>query len=143
MKKSGDVHEGVWILAAISFFTALLSVGIGLQVFSLLDVLGTSGLPLNDPTTGASLGTVGSGVFAAVGFGLVALGLFSYFVGRGLLKGKNWSRIAVVAVTGLYALSSISALLNSLFISGIIGLGISGLIIWYLYFKESSKKYFK
>jgi hypothetical protein len=143
MKKSGDVHEGIWILAAISFFTALISVGIGLQVFSLLDVLGTGGLPLNDPTTGAPLGTVGSGVFAGIGFGLVALGVLSYFVGRGLLKAKNWSRVAVAAIAALYGISSISALFNSMFISGIVGLGIAGLIIWYLYFKESSKKYFK
>lgn len=144
MKKSSDINEGIWILAVVSFVTAFLSIGIGLQVISLFDVLrGTGGIPLSDPSTGSALGTLNPGIFLGLGLFLVTLGIFAYFLGRSTLRAKKWSRIAFAVIAVMYVVSAIYMFFKSLFISGIIGLGIAGLLIWYLYFKESTKKYFK
>ena len=143
MKNSGDTHEGIWILAVLSFVFAIGLVGAGLQFFSLSDLFrGTGGLPIVDPTTGTE-GVIGSDVFLLVGVVLVGLGVFSYFLGRGLLKSKKWARIAKGVISSLVALVGLIMMFKSYITSGLAILAIGGLEIWYLFFKKSTKKHFK
>jgi hypothetical protein len=144
MKNLNDVREGIWVLTVVAFLSAIGFISASLQVFSLSDVFrGTAGLPLADPSTGAAVGYVTSNQFLGIGFALIALGLFSYFMGKGLLKGKKWSKMAVGVIAVIIATMSIVMMVNSYFAIGAAGLIISGLQIWYLFFNKSTKKYFK
>ena len=144
MKNSSDVREGIWILAVLCFVVSLGLVAGGIQLFSLADIFrGVGGLPLADPTTGAAMGTVSAGVFCGIGLLLIGLGIFSFFVGRGLLKAQKWSKIAEGVVSAIIAIMGILLMFNSFILIGIVALAISGLKIWYLFVKKSTKKYFK
>lgn len=144
MKKINDVREGVWILAVLAFATALSLVAMGLQMFSLSDVFrGSAGLPLADPTTGAVAGSINSGMFFGIGLALVALAFLSYFVGKGMLKAKKWARVVIGIVAIIILAIAVVLMVNSYYAIGISGMIIAGLQIWYLFFKKSSKKYFK
>ena len=75
--------------------------------------------------------------FIVAGVILLMLGLFYYFIARGLWNGKSWARTTelVIAVTGaIFGLGSLPG--------GMAGLVISGLIIWYLGFNQEGKDYF-
>ncbi|MCK4996910.1 hypothetical protein KAS08_01275 [Candidatus Pacearchaeota archaeon] len=144
MKNLNDVREGIWVLAVIAFLSAMGFMTMSLQIFSLSDVFrGTVGLPLADPATGVAVGYITSGQFLGIGFALVILSLFSYFVGKNLLKAKKWSKIAAGVVAAIIAIVSIVLLINKYFAIGFAGAAIAGLQIWYLFFSKSTKKYFK
>ena len=143
MKNSGEIREGIWILAVLCFVVSLGFIGGGIQVFSLADIFrGIGGVPLSDPTTGATI-NISTGTFLGLGLLLIALGVFSYFVGRGLLKAQKWSKITEGVVSAIIAVIGILLILNSLVLIGLVALAVAGLKIWYLFVKKSTKKYFK
>ena len=145
MKNLNDVREGVWILAILAFFTAIILLASSIQLFSFSDIYrGSPGFPLADPANpSVTVAHITSGKFLFMAFPFLLLSVFSYFVGKGLLGAKKWSKIAVGAVSGVILLFSGVLFYSSFFALGTIGLAIAGLQIWYLFFNKSIKKYFK
>lgn len=140
MKNLSDVKEGVWVLAVISFIMASGLAITGIQMFFLSDIVrGIGGLPLSED---GSI-VVSAGQLFGVGFVLVLLAFFAYFVGRGLLKAKKWSKFSVGVVAVLLFSLAVALMVNTFYLSGIAVLAIAGLEGWYLFFNKDTKKYFK
>jgi phage-related protein len=71
---------------------------------------------------------------------LIAIGIASFVVAWGLLKGKAWAWIVTIIITIIsIILNIISVIAGS--IESIVGLIINGIIIYYLY-QPSVKSYF-
>ncbi|MBI4116837.1 hypothetical protein HY449_03785 [Candidatus Pacearchaeota archaeon] len=74
------------------------------------------------------------------------LGIFIFFVGRGLQKGKNWARIMTIIVSILgflfadYLLSEL--MIFRVIIEKIISLAINIVIPAYLFFNQTAKEFF-
>jgi len=96
------------------------------------------------PMAGGGLSTISQSFLGAGGIALggilVALGIVSFVVAYGLLKGRQWAwTISII-------LSAISIVLNAISIisgnfGGIVSIIISGIIIYYLY-RPHVKAYF-
>ena len=98
----------------------------------------------------SALGAFGS-VFSAFGstiviFGVVMLiigALLSFFIGRGLWKGKNWARILSVIFSILAIITIISSMATGTFsFMGVVNLLVNGAIGGYLLFSKEVKKAF-
>ena len=81
----------------------------------------------------------GGGV--AMGIILIAIAILCFFIGRGLWKGQNWARIVALIISSLGALGAIMSLVGGNF-SGIAGLIIHGIIVWYVGFNKDVKAAF-
>jgi uncharacterized membrane protein (DUF2068 family) len=80
------------------------------------------------------------GFIGILGGMLIVLGLSSFVVAWGLLKGKAWAWIVTIIITIIsVVLNVISIVAGS--IESIVGLIINGIIIYYLY-RPSVKSYF-
>ena len=81
----------------------------------------------------ASVGSIG---VVMLGIVFLACAVLNYFIAKGLMNGQNWARILVLVL-------SVLSLLSSLWPIDIVGILITGLIIWYVGFNKEAVKYFK
>jgi hypothetical protein len=80
------------------------------------------------------------GGFLAIGGILIAIGIFSFVVAYGLLKGKAWAWTLTVVLSIIsIVLNAISVALGN--IASIVSIIISGIILYYLY-RPHVKAYF-
>ena len=80
------------------------------------------------------------GFIGVLGGMLIALGIASFVVAWGLLKGKGWAWIVTIVITIIsIVLNIISIVAGS--IEGVVGLIINGVIIYFLY-TPNVKSYF-
>ena len=77
-----------------------------------------------------------TGLFAIIGGVVIVVAIIAFLVGYGLWKGSGWAWIVQLIFSALGAITSLAALP-----SGIVGLIIDGLIIWYL-FRPNVKAFF-
>ena len=76
------------------------------------------------------------------GIVLVGLAVLSFFVGMGLWKGRNWSRIVAIIFAVLLALLSIVGMVQGQIASNIVGLVINLAVGGYLLFSSDVKTAF-
>lgn len=140
VKNAGEVPEGVKILAFLLFAGALILLVFGGLMFSLAD-----GVKNMDPTLLSESGfdQVDPWIMILAGVFLVGLGVFEYFLGRGLLSAQNWSKLVVGIVSVLGIISAVVGFSNAGYASGLFGLVVNGAIVWYLFASEDSKKFFR
>jgi len=123
------VPGGVKIISVLYYIGAFLGVISGiLFIFA-------SGL------IGSALGILASlGYFAGIIF--IGLGVFGFFVARGLWKGKNWSRIVAIIFASLGTLTAALSMIQGEIVSNIFGLVINFAIGGYLLFSSKVKEAF-
>jgi hypothetical protein len=136
---SRKIPEGIVILSVVLFAGALISALLALWMFNAADQF---------PLYAAELGQVyeqqevGPMVFVNLGVLFVVFSLVSYFIGRGLVKLQNKSRIALIVVLILSLSSSIYNLVwAKLIYSSVFTLLINGVAIWYLFRKETIRAF--
>ena len=76
------------------------------------------------------------------GIFLVGLAVLSFFVGMGLWKGQQWSRIVAIVFAALFALLSIFGMVQGQIASNMIGLVINLAVGGYLLFNNNVKNAF-
>jgi hypothetical protein len=108
--------------------------------FVLQSELQQQNLTTDDIEVSQILPSLLGGGFLAIGGILIAIGIFSFVVAYGLLKGKDWAWTLTVV------LSIISVVLNAISvamgnIASIVSIIISGIILYYLY-RPHVKAYF-
>jgi len=77
------------------------------------------------------------GIATIGGIMLLAFGIFSIFVAKNLWKGKNWAKWAVIIISGLEVIISLSNIIEN-----IITIIINAIILGYLFFSKSVKTAF-
>jgi Predicted membrane protein (DUF2127) len=92
--------------------------------------------------------SVFSGYFSIIGIVLIALAIVHFIVAWGLLKGKGWAwSISVIIIIISLVIGIIFVVFNvmvgdiSSMIGQIVGMIISGIILWYLY-RSNVRSYF-
>jgi hypothetical protein len=85
---------------------------------------------------------VGQGFLIVMGIVFLGFAILDFFLARGLWKGQNWARIFFLILLSLSALGSLISILGGEF-SDIIGLVISGFLIWYLGFNKEVRAAFQ
>ncbi|MBS3119102.1 hypothetical protein J4417_05510 [Candidatus Woesearchaeota archaeon] len=91
-----------YIGAAFSFLFGLLLIVGGVFIGAILG------------ETLASLSALGSGLFIVLGIALLGVGVLDIFIGRGLWKGQNWTRIAAIVFAILGVFGGINSLISGL-----------------------------
>ena len=76
------------------------------------------------------------------GIALIGLAVLSFFVGRGLWKGKKWARIVAIIFAVIGVLFAILGMIQGQIVGNILGLVISAGIGAYLLFSSSVKSAF-
>tara|TARA_Y100000310_G_scaffold293467_1_gene323066 strand:- start:13397 stop:13822 length:426 start_codon:yes stop_codon:yes gene_type:complete len=140
VKKISDVPEGIKI---ISFIYFVVSVGLAMiipLVFAFADRLRIDGGAslIGTPIVGLDYNSV-----VLLGIFMVSLVILGYLIGRDLLKGKNWTRIVLGIFLAIGIIMSFNGFRDGLIIGGIFKILLNGFILWYLFIKESTKKFFK
>jgi hypothetical protein len=127
---------GVTILAVLEFLGAGLFALIGLLLLVGFGLLGGAAGQAGE--SGGMAFLMGLGAVAGVLF--LVLALIPLVVGIGLWKLKNWARILVIVFSILGVLSNLAGAVVPLMVgepvsavSSIIGLGVNGLILWYMF----------
>jgi hypothetical protein len=85
------------------------------------------------------IGTLGSALFIFAGIMLLGMAVLSFFMARGLWRGKNWARIVQI----VFCCFGILTGLISLSLASIVPLAVNGAIAGYLIFNKEVKKVFK
>ena len=73
-----------------------------------------------------------AGIGIAVGGAVAVFGILGLLVGWGLLTGRGWARILAIILSGLGIVGSLASL-ALISISGVVGLVIDGVILWYMF----------
>jgi hypothetical protein len=132
---------GVTIISILNIISGIVLIAGGIGLAAVRSVFPTMTSTLNPNTSGqmAIAGLLGvAGI--AVGVVLIILGIISFIVAWGLLKGKGW------AWTVTLVLSVISIIMGMMSVAGgnvgaIVNVIIAGVIIYYLY-RPYVKAYF-
>jgi Predicted membrane protein (DUF2127) len=146
---------GVTIIAILTIIGGILLLFGGIALVALAPLISQITVVDNNTSSNSSItlnvnGTnvtiPNSGIFILGGFMgvfgglLIAIGIASFVVAWGLLKGKAWAWIVTIIITIIsIVLNIISIIAGS--IESIVGLIINGIIIYYLY-RPSVKSYF-
>jgi hypothetical protein len=123
---------GVTIIAVLNIISGIVMLlgGIGLAaVSSILPSISTI-----DPNAGGQLALAGllGGAGVAVGGILIILGIISFIVAWGLLKGKSWAWSVTVILSIISIIIGIVSMVAGNF-GSIVNIIIAGIIIYYLY----------
>lgn len=122
VSKKQNIPEGILILSVLMFAGALFSFMLGSFFFNLADT----------PSDLLQSFELAPGILGFVGFMLIGFSVLSYFIGRGLISFRNWSRVTLIVLSGISVVFSFINLFNKMFYGSIFGLILNGLIIWYL-----------
>ena len=131
---------GVTIIAILNIISGIIMLlgGIGLAAIgSILPTLTTV-----DPNAGGQMalaGLLGVGGVAVGGI-LIILGIISFIVAWGLLKGKSWAWTVTVVLSVISIVMGIISLVGGNF-GSVVNIIIAGIIIYYLY-RPHVKAYF-
>lgn len=140
VKKIGEAPEGIKILAVVYFMGALVLMFVSSFIFNIADSIKNI-----DPTILASAGLSipSSGTIILIGLLFVSFSILHYFLAKGILNAKNWARIVIGAMISTAIVLGIVSIVKGAYIGSSFGIIINGLIMWYLFFKKSTKKFFK
>jgi len=133
-KVSGERHWGITVLGVLGYIGAVVTLLVGIAMLF--------GSAIISPIINkfapqlAAYTTAGTVLFIILGIIFIGLSILDYFIARGLLSGKNWARILVLAFSVLSVLGSLSPF-------NIANLVIGAVIIWYLGFYKPAVSYFK
>ena len=86
------------------------------------------------------LGGVFAGVLFVVGTFFFALGILYFIIGLGLWRGKEWARLTIVIVSGVWLVLSVLAILSGAWPS-LFSLAINLFVTWYFMRKQVRKAY--
>ncbi|MFA4887874.1 MAG: hypothetical protein WC595_06710 [Candidatus Nanoarchaeia archaeon] len=137
------IPEGIWIISSFWFigvFVLFVLGGIGLSLF---DNFRVGGYSLLDPATQTVGYYISPMTFLSLGLLFIGIAILSYFVARGLLRANNWARGVVGILSLLGAVFAIVRIVKLNFAMGFLSLILHGLVVWYLFFKSSTNKFFK
>ena len=124
---------GVKIISILYYVYAGLLVSFVLLFFFGAGLIGSISPGL--AVLGAVLGIVSIVIFSP-------LAILSFFIGRGLWRGKNWARLTAGILSILGVLSSLFSIIVGSFVWGAVWLVINGPIVWYLLLNEDVKAAF-
>ncbi|HXE76125.1 MAG TPA: DUF2127 domain-containing protein [Candidatus Xenobia bacterium] len=127
---------GVTILAVLEFISAGALILIGLLLLVGGGVLGA----MSGGGEGSSFMGVLGALGAVAGIVLIVVSAIPLLVGIGLWKLKNWARVLAIVFSGIGVVSNLFGILGGVSTgeivsvsSGVIGLGINVLILWYMF----------
>lgn len=86
------------------------------------------------------LGGVFAGLLVFVGIFFLALALFYFFLGVGLWRGREWARVVVVVVSGIWLFFSLVGILVGVWPS-LGSFAINAFLTWYFMRKNVRKAY--
>jgi len=145
----------VTIIAILTIIGGILLLFGGIALVALAPIISQINVEENNNTSNSSIslnvnGThvtipnnalfVLGGFIGVVGGILIAIGIASFVVAWGLLKGKAWAWIVTIIITIISIILNIISIIAGS-IESIVGLIINGIIIYYLY-RPSVKSYF-
>lgn len=86
---------------------------------------------------------VTSAAMIVAGVIFIVLGVFAFYIARGLWKGQNWARIVEIVLGIIGVVAGVSGIFQQVnVVSNIIGIVINGLIAGYLAFNRDVKRVF-
>ncbi|HEV8386546.1 MAG TPA: hypothetical protein VGQ03_02880 [Nitrososphaera sp.] len=135
---------GVTIIAILNIIGGIIMLFAGLGMVALGALV-----PMLPPSTfqqpqnmlpGAALSAIPTSVLGGVGGVIIALGILSFVVAYGLLKGRPWAWTLTIALSIIsIALNAISLVAGNM--GAIVSIAISGVILYYMY-RPHVKEYF-
>lgn len=132
-----------YVGAILSWISALMFLIIGVAVLINPDVVVKfQNLTESLSTTLGFGGSILGILLLLFGIIIVGVGILDFFIAKGLIRKKRWTRTIVVIFSALGFLSSLVYLIGGDW-SQVFGLIVSGLIGWYLIFNQSVKKFFR
>ena len=109
MMADKEMPTGVKVISVLYYIGAAFSF-----LFGLLLIVGGAFIGAILGETLASLSALGSGLFIVLGIALLGFGVLDIFIGRGLWKGQNWTRIAAIVFAIFGVLGGINSLISGL-----------------------------
>ncbi len=130
-----DIPILIKVLAVTNFIGAAANMVLGL-IFIL-----AAGFMANLLQEIPFIAKLGSTLFIGLGILLFAMGILSFFIGRGLWLGQNWARITLIVMHVLGVPFGVYSIIMGNYVS-IISLMLSLLVLGYLILSEDVKKAF-
>lgn len=139
MSEEGEsgVPIGVKLISILSY----LSGGAKILIGGAIAILGAAATSLVSIFFPIGSGPPSVAMVIVMGFLIVFLGSLEIAIGYGLWTNRNWARITAITVASLLAVISLISFPMGMS-SSVIGLIVSGLIIWYLGFNQEARNAF-
>jgi len=131
MENKNDMPAGIKVISVLSYLGAVF-----LAIMGLALILGGGFL-----TSLFEIPAMFGGAIIAFGILMIASGVLSFFIGRGLWKGQNWARITAGVFTIIGFLFALLGIIGGNY-SSLVTLIIEGLIVWYLLMNKGVKEAF-
>ena len=131
-----QIPTGVKVISILYYIGAVFSAIIGI-----LFIVG-AGMIESIASQVPFIGEIGAGLFIVAGIIMIGLGILSFFVGKGLWRGKSWARIIVIVFSCLGVLMAILSMAQGDVAGNIFNLLLNGVIGGYLWFNDGVKKAF-
>jgi hypothetical protein len=131
---------GVTIIAVLNIISGIIMIAGGVGLAAIGSVLPT--MTTVDPNAGGQMalaGVLGVGGIA-VGAVLIILGIISFIVAWGLLKGKGWAWTVTLILSAISIIMGVISLVGGN-VGSIVNVIIAGIVIYYLY-RPHVKAYF-
>ena len=136
MTSSAGVPVGVKVISVLYYIGTVLLVLLGILM---IVGGGAVGAYLGDL---GGLGSILGGALIVVGIIMIGMAVLSFFVARGLWKGKNWARIVAIIFAVLGLIGAIMGIVQGSISSNIVSLIVNGVIGGYLLFSKGVKAAF-
>lgn len=136
MSDKKSVPAGVKVISVLYYIAMVFGVIVGLLWLISSRSIGSNTMQV------PILGAIGSSFLIIGGILFIGLGIFSFFIARGLWKAKPWARIVVIIFTALAMLMSSISMIQGSIASNIPNLVIQLVIGGYLLFNNSVKQAF-
>jgi hypothetical protein len=121
----------------------------GVKVLSIIHYIGAGLYALIALMTIVGMGMITLILPMLAGFGflitilLIGLAVLSFFIAKGLGKGKNWARILVIIFSGLGIILGIIQMIGGDIFNSILTIIVEGIVGGYLLLNKQVKGYFK
>lgn len=86
-------------------------------------------------------GSLSNGLIILSGFVFLAIALLYFFVGKDLLRRKNWARTAAIVISGISALFNLYSLITGSIVSAVMLIINAAIVAYFLLNKEAKKNF--
>ena len=86
-------------------------------------------------------GSLSNGLIILSGFVFLAIALLYFFVGKDLLRRKNWARTAAIVISGISALFNLYSLITGSIVSAVMLVINAAIVAYFLLNKEAKKNF--
>jgi hypothetical protein len=131
-----EIPTGVKVISILYYLGAVFSAIVGILL-----IVG-AGMADSFVSEVPVIAEIGAGMFVVVGIIMIGLGVLSFFIGKGLWKGRSWARTLVIILCCMGVVTALISIAGGDVANNVFNILLNGVVGGYLWFNKRVKKAF-